>query len=88
MYREIKKIKLPSEVNSTLISTDKPDEIVDKLNKHVRSKEYVYSLMLLIGNVGSGKSTFIRYFKEVVLKRDYKELSSKCEWIFINMNNY
>lgn len=86
IYKEIKKIKLPSEVNSTLISTDEPKEIIDKLNRHINLKESAYSLMLLIGNVGSGKTTFIRYFKEIVLNRDYAELSSKCQWIFINMN--
>ncbi|WP_459928176.1 type I restriction enzyme HsdR N-terminal domain-containing protein [Desulfosporosinus burensis] len=86
MYKEIKKIKLPSEVNTTLISTDEPAEIVDKLNKHIILHEQTYSLMLLIGNVGSGKTTFIRYFKEIVLKEKYKELSNKSEWIFVNMN--
>lgn len=86
MYREIKKIKLPSEINSTLISTDDPVEILDKLNKRVNMNGNSYSLFLVIGSVGSGKTTFVRYFKEVILSRDHREISDKCEWIFINMN--
>lgn len=86
IYKEIKKINLPSEINSTLVSEDEPTEIVDKLQKGIKLKESSYSLMLLIGNVGSGKTTFVRYFKEIVLKQKYKELSNKCEWVFINMN--
>ncbi|NOR45110.1 MAG: hypothetical protein GQ534_05930 [Candidatus Delongbacteria bacterium] len=86
MYREIKKVKLPSHVNSTLVSTESPTEIVDKLHRHINMKEVSYSLMLLIGNVGSGKTTFVRYFKEIVLSKDYNQLSKKCEWIFVNMN--
>ena len=86
IYKEIKKIKFNSLINSTLISTDEPIEIIDKLDRHISLKEPSYSLMLLIGNVGSGKTTFIRYFKEIILKRDYRDLSDKCDWIFINMN--
>ena len=86
MFREIKKIKLPSEINSTLVATENPKEIVDKIEKHVNTNENSYSLLLLIGSVGSGKTTFIRYFKEVVLTRDHSGLAVKCDWIFINMN--
>jgi len=58
--KDLIKIKLPSpsELKSTLIDTDKPNELVDKLNKHINSKEGSYPLMLLIGNSGSEKSTF------------------------------
>lgn len=87
IFREIKKIKLPSEINSTLISTDDPREVASKIKKHIITPDSNdYSLLLLIGSVGSGKSTFIRYFKEVVIDRDYIELALRCEWIFINMN--
>lgn len=39
-----------------------------------------------MGNVGSGKTTFIRYFKKVFLEAKYPELAVKCDWIFLNMN--
>lgn len=42
--------------------------------------------MLLIGNVGSGKTTFTRYFRYAFLEEKYPELAARCEWIFINMN--
>ena len=86
IYREIKKIKLPSEVCSTQISTDRPDEITEKLRSRIFEKRIDYSLMLLIGSVGSGKSTFVRYFKEVVLKNNHPDVANRCEWIFVNMN--
>ncbi|MDT8903255.1 type I restriction endonuclease [Anaeroselena agilis] len=87
LFKEIKKFKLPSEVNSTLISTDNPEEIVQKINKHIELKNDNYSLMLFIGTKGSGKTTFIRHFKEVFLKVNHIELYNQCEFIFINMNN-
>lgn len=43
--------------------------------------------MLLIGNVGSGKTTFTRYFRHVFLEEKHPELAAKCEWVFINMNS-
>lgn len=42
--------------------------------------------MLLVGNVGSGKSTFIRYFKKVFLEKQHAALAKQCEWVFLNMN--
>lgn len=85
IYKEIKRFELPNQV-SNLLQTNKPDGLIEKLSEKVINKQEAYSLMLLIGNVGSGKTTFIRYFKDVILEGNHKELASKCEWIFINMN--
>ncbi len=85
IYREIKKINLPSNNNTTLISTDKPKELIEKIEAHINN-DVNYSLMLLIGNAGSGKTTFIRYFKEKI-HNEYKDISDKCDWIFIDMNS-
>lgn len=87
LYKEIKKFILPSEVNSTHISTEIPDAVVDKISKHLECKSNNYSLMIFIGSKGSGKTTFIRHFKEVFLKNNHKHMYNQCEWIFINMNN-
>ena len=86
LYKEIRKLQLPSEVNTTLIATENPLELVNGIEKNIALKDYSYSLILLIGIVGSGKTTFIRYFKEIILKEQYSDLYNKCEWIFINMN--
>ena len=43
--------------------------------------------MLLIGNAGCGKSTFIRYFKEVILSKQYPDTSHFFDWVFLNMND-
>jgi len=87
MYREIKKVRLPSEQNSTFIASENPTELLHKLSQRIDNKQDVYSLMLLIGNVGSGKTTFIRYFKKMYLEDKHKKISDQCEWVFINMNN-
>lgn len=47
-------------------------------------KKYKNELCLLIGSVGSGKSTFIDYLKEVAIDKTLRE---KTEWISVNLNN-
>lgn len=86
IYKEIKKFELPSSENLTRIATEEPRELVDRLRKNIIDNEKEYSLMLIVGNVGSGKTTFTRYFKHVYLENMHTELASKCEWIFLNMN--
>lgn len=86
IYKEIKKFELPSMKNTTLLSTEEPDELVQKMNRRIIDKNDAYSLMLLVGNVGSGKTTFIRYFKKMFLAAKHPELARKCDWIFLNMN--
>ena len=87
IFKEIKRFELPSQKNSTLLPTDNPKELIGKLSEKVLNGQEAYSLMLLIGNVGSGKTTFIRYFKNVFLENNHQDLATKCEWIFINMNS-
>ena len=86
IYKEIRRFELPSQKNSVMISTEKPDELVDKISEKIIQNHDAYSLILIIGNVGSGKTTFTRYFKYVYLADKHPDLSSKCEWVFINMN--
>jgi len=86
IYKEIKRFDLPSRKNSTALSTETPVELVDKLSEKILNNQEAYSLMLLIGNVGSGKTTFTRYFRYAFLEEKYPELAARCEWIFINMN--
>lgn len=42
-------------------------------------------MILLIGSVGSGKSTFIRYIKNVILPEDDK-ISENLQWFILDMN--
>lgn len=86
IYNEIRKIKLPSLQNSTAIATENPQELTDKILSRIETNGVSYSLILMIGSVGSGKSTFIRYFKKMYLESTHIELSKKCEWVFVNMN--
>jgi len=86
IYKEIKRFELPSQRNTTDLSTEQPEELIEMLSEKVLNNQNAYSLMLLIGNVGSGKTTFIRYFKNVFLRTKHNVLYNKCEWIFINMN--
>jgi len=72
----------PSIANSTKIKdTSKPRELINKL--FGRSK-LSNKLILLVGNVGSGKTTFIDYFREVALPAEIKE---KTVWVYVNLNN-
>ena len=86
MYKEIRRFELPSRQNAIALATDNPSELVGKLSENIINNHDAYSLMLLIGNVGSGKTTFTRYFKQVFLAQKHPDLYAKCEWIFINMN--
>ena len=87
IYKELRKMSSPSRINSVLIGTDDSKEIVEKLNQTSLDRtKIVNSLMLLIGNAGCGKSTFIRYFKEVILNTSFPDTAKNFDWIFINMN--
>lgn len=61
--------------------TSKPTEVIDLLRDKKRIKNNV---CLLIGSVGSGKSTFTDYLREVALP---KEIREETFWININLNN-
>lgn len=80
--RLIRKKILPSIENSNLIkSSSKPQEILIKLeDAHL----YNNQVLLLIGSVGSGKSTFTTYLKEVALN---KQLTERLTWITLDLNN-
>lgn len=86
MYKEIRKFELPSIKNTIPLATNEPTELVQKISQRVEQKNDVYSLLLLIGNVGSGKTTFVRYFQKVFLKQKNPDLFKKCDWIFLDMN--
>lgn len=87
IYKEIRKFEMPNQESYISIATKEPTELVQKISKRVEEKVESYSLMLLIGNVGSGKTTFIRYFKKKFLEEKEPELSKKCDWVFLNMNS-
>lgn len=80
--RLIRKKITPFANDSTLVeNTENPVEIIDKL-KMINS--FNNQVLLLIGSVGSGKSTFTTYLKEVALDNT---LSEKLIWLTINLNN-
>ena len=86
IYKEIKKFEIPNAIGTTPLATETPTELVQRLSMRVAQKNEAYSLFLLVGNVGSGKTTFIRYFKDVFLRKNHPDLLNQCDWIFINMN--
>lgn len=60
---------------------EEPFEIVNKFNKH---EELNNKVLLLIGSVGAGKSTFTTYLREVALKEDIRKTTF---WINLNLND-
>ncbi|WP_223514757.1 type I restriction endonuclease [Pseudomonas sp. GL-R-26] len=80
--RLIRAAKPPSEINATTIEdTSAPRELVAVLAK--QSKLLERKVILLVGSVGSGKTTFIDYLKEVALPAD---VIDRTAWVRINMN--
>lgn len=61
--------------------TKKPTEIIKQLENHDR---LVNEICLLVGSVGSGKSTFTDFLKFKALPN---ELKSATEWLNVNLNN-
>jgi len=72
----------PSEAHATLIqNTDEPHEVLDALR---RGRTVENQILLLVGGVGSGKSTFVDYLREVALTDDLKQATT---WVHLNMNH-
>ncbi len=70
-----------SEVDAThIVDTAKPKIIFDKLSDLGKIKN---EICLLIGEVGSGKSTFTDYLRVVALP---ESIRNSTEWININLN--
>ncbi|SEO93866.1 Type I restriction enzyme R protein N terminus (HSDR_N) [Luteibacter sp. UNC138MFCol5.1] len=77
----IRAARPPSETHATMLEdTSKPEEVIQKLRQ---PKILEHKVLLLIGSVGSGKSTFIDYLQEVALP---SELRSAIVWCRLNMN--
>ncbi|MCM5530250.1 type I restriction endonuclease [Parasegetibacter sp. NRK P23] len=78
----IKKKLHPSFQDTTEIDDNtNPKEISNKLRK---AHKYNNKVLLLVGSVGSGKSTFITYLKEVALKEG---ITNKLFWANLDLNN-
>jgi len=86
ILKVIKRVRLPSIDESKQISSDDLLALFDSINEQINNIRSESSLLLLIGNVGSGKSTFIRYIQNVAIpqKADWAE---DVYWSIINMNN-
>lgn len=78
----IRKKIAPSMVESVeLENNENPKEIIAKLSK---AHNYNNQVILLIGSVGSGKSTFSTYLREVALHRSI--LDKTC-WVTMDLND-
>jgi hypothetical protein len=78
----IRAARPPSETSAMLIEdTSDPKEIIGKLNS---SDDLEHQVMLIIGSVGSGKTTFIDYLQEKALP---KSLLADTVWCRLDMNS-
>lgn len=79
--RVIRIARPPSETDARLLDdTAKPKELIRRLTS---SQDLEHKVLLLIGSVGSGKTTFVDHLYEVALPR---ELISSTVWCRIDMN--
>ncbi|MDH5834226.1 type I restriction endonuclease [Luteimonas kalidii] len=79
--RVIRAARPPSEIDAQRFEdTSKPTELVRKLRQKT---ELEHQVMLLVGSVGSGKSTFVDYLQEVALPA---EIVKSTVWSRLNMN--
>ena len=76
-----KKIRPAIDDSQEIVDNVRPKEIISKIS---RAHDYNNQVILLIGSVGSGKSTFSTYLKEVAL--DKSVLERTC-WTRLNLND-
>lgn len=80
--RVIRAARPPSETDAKLLEdTSKPKELIDRLQDRGALE---HKVLLLIGSVGSGKTTFVDYLQEVALPKD---LVDTTIWCRIDMNS-
>ncbi len=70
--------------NKGIQSIQNLDEAYALVNKFNNHDELNNKVLLLIGSVGSGKSTFTTYLKEVALKEEVRKTTF---WINLNLND-
>jgi len=76
-----KKIRPAIEESQEIVDNVKPKELISKISK---AHNYNNQVILLIGSVGSGKSTFSTYLKEVALDQS---VLNKTSWTRLNLND-
>lgn len=76
-----KKIRPSFESSTEIDDNTSPLPLIEKIKE---SHNYNNQVLLLIGSVGSGKSTFVTYLKEVALSPDIAE---KTIWVRLDFNN-
>lgn len=80
--RVIRAARPPSETDAKLLEdTSKPKELIGRLQD---KDNLEHKVLLLIGSVGSGKTTFVDYLQEVALPKD---LVDTTVWCRIDMNS-
>ena len=75
-----KKINPSTRDSIEILDNTIPKEIFSKLHN---AKYYNNQILLLVGSVGSGKSTFTTYLKEVAID---ESLNSKLTWLWLDLN--
>ena len=76
-----KKIRPAIEESQEIVDNVKPKELISKISK---AHDYNNKVILLIGSVGSGKSTFSTYLKEVALDQT---VLRRTAWTRLNLND-
>ena len=84
IYKAIRREISEKQSNQTIIDTEHPDQLQSGIKFASTSARKEKALILLIGSVGSGKSTFIRHFQHKSLP---ESVASKTVWLYIDMNS-
>lgn len=83
----VKAAKLPSTQDGIeLINLSEPNELKEQIGKNINKTLFPNKVMLVIGGVGSGKTTFIDHLQFVSIPKN-KLINDSLVWLRLNLNN-
>ncbi|AWX14725.1 RNA-binding protein [Mergibacter septicus] len=83
----VKAAKLPSTQDGIeLINLSEPNEFKEQIGKNINKNLFPNKVMLIIGGVGSGKTTFIDHLQFVSIPKN-KTINDNLVWLRLNLNN-
>ena len=83
----VKAAQLPSTQDGMeLVNLSEPNEFKEQIGKNIHKTLFPNKVMLVIGGVGSGKTTFIDHLQFVSIPKN-KVINDNLVWLRLNLNN-